>query len=89
MWPFKPNDWKIIFTDKYNFVRTTTWDGRKLPGTERALSTLYILKYSESRKKFKIDISGDQSSPLLYANEAYQHCLDRQIDFLAELQNAK
>jgi hypothetical protein len=82
MWPFKPNDWKVVHTARHDFVRTSTWDGRKIPGTEKNLSTLYILKYSESRKKFKIAIEGERSATL-YCNEAYQECLDKQIDFLA------
>ena len=74
MWPFKPNDWKIIHTERgtYTYVSSVTPNGVEV-------HTLYILLYSKSRNKYRIEIEGYRSINS-HSTEEYDNCLKKQIE---------
>ena len=70
---FKPNDWKIIHKEKATYKKTY---GDYVVSSGNPC--YFYLKYSESRNKYKITYTDYFSD---YENsEAYQKCLDKQIE---------
>lgn len=69
MWPFKLNDWKEVFTSRQEFRGSITG----------LYNVIFILKYSPSRKKYKITWTGDYH-PSMFGFPAYKECLDKKIE---------
>ena len=85
MWPFKPNDWKIVFIakpDEYTVI--TTYAGYPIEGTKRTERLVHTLSYSKSRNKFRIDWDGTSVSDRS-ASPSYISCLKKQIEMQKEL----
>jgi hypothetical protein len=87
MWPFKPNDWKIVFISEPDvYIVTTTYAGQLIKGTERKESIVHTLYYSKSRNKYRIDWSGNYMGNR-EASLSYIACVKKQIELSNKTDN--
>jgi hypothetical protein len=54
MWPFKPNDWKLVYTCREEFPMYKSYCEIRIPESEYIDIVLFELLYSESRDKYKL-----------------------------------
>ena len=81
MWPFKPNDWKVIFVSEPDvYTVTITYAGLPLKGSEREKKLTHILYYSKSRNKYRIRREGDYINTNLKTSPSYLACIKKQIE---------
>ena len=78
MWPFKPDDWMLIYIERETFSVWTVVAGVRLEHTKREEYTVYTLYYSLSRNKYKIDVTG--YTPHSWESQiGYVNCVSEQI----------
>ena len=85
MWPFKPNDWKIVYTDRQEFTGVEQHNGFFRGYAQRECAMIYVLKYSSLRNKFNIEIEGEIADNLRQSCPAYQRVLNKQIELQEKL----
>lgn len=80
MWPFKPNDWTLVFiSEPDEYTITTTYGGVPLTGTDRIERTVHTLYYSKSRNKYRISWNGYCTADRT-TSPSYIACVKKQIE---------
>lgn len=56
---FFTNDWMSVKVYTKNWANTFSFNGHKIEGLESKEKTLFIIKYSRKKNKFKICVEGE------------------------------
>lgn len=79
MWPFKPNDWKLIHAAMASYTVYTHILGTRIDSSKRTEWTTARLYYSKSRNRYKIKEIGYVPQSGHETSDAYFACLNKQI----------